>query len=243
MNIRFTIAVATYNSEHVIKELLDSIYNQTYQNFEFICIDGYSSDKTLSIVNKYTQKTDKVISEPDLGVYDAMNKALRIATGDYLIFMGSDDHFISYNVLHNVAIAIKESKCDNNTLFYGGCYMEKYHQVINKEQKNWSWIRGTMCHQCIFYPKSIYKKYQYDLRYKINADYAYNLNLWRIVNFKHIDVIVSYFSDGGISGSDHYDIQFRKDLPYILKKKCGIFPYLFKKIRLFMGRVFKGRPQ
>lgn len=240
--IKFSIAIATYNSANVIEELLLSVYNQTYNNFEVVIIEGKSTDGTLDIVNKWLRPCDKLLSEKDRGVYDAMNKALDIATGDYLIFMGSDDHFLSHTVLNDVSIAIHENENCKDTIFYGGCYMDKYHQVINNTHNKWSWVRGTMCHQCIFYPKSVYKKYKYDLQYKINADYAYNLSLWGVVDFKHIDVIISYFNDGGISGSENYDIVFRKDLPRLIKERCGYMPFIYKLLRLLMGKLFKGRP-
>lgn len=241
-NIKFTIAVATYNSAQPIIELFESIYHQTYQNYEVVIIDGLSNDNTMDIVKQWLRPSDKLISEKDSGVYDAMNKALDLATGDFLIFMGSDDHFLSYRILSDVANSIKQIGGDMNTIYYGGCYMERYRNVLNKIQTKWSWVRGTMCHQCIFYPKSVYKNYKYNLRYKINADYAYNLSLWGKIKFQHIDVIISFFSDGGLSGENRYDIPFRKDLPSMLKERCGYMPYLYKLLRLFMGRLFKGRP-
>lgn len=237
-NIKFSIAVATYNCSSVIEELLSSIYSQTYKNFEVVLVDGQSADNTVEVAKKWLRPCDKMLSEKDHGVYDAMNKALDLATGDFLIFMGSDDHFLSYRVLEEVANHIKEK----DALYYGGCYMDGYHSVSNKVQTNWSWIRGTMCHQCIFYPKSVYKKYKYNLEYKINADYAYNLALWGKIRFQHIDVIVSFFNAGGMSGNNKFDMKFRHDLPSMIKKHCGYIPYLYKILRLMMGRFFKGRP-
>lgn len=240
--IKFSIGIATYNSSAVIEELLNSIYHQTYKNYEVVIADGLSTDGTLEIAKKWLRPSDKMISEKDNGVYDAMNKVLDLATGDFLIFMGSDDHFMSNRVLADVAEAIDKAENDIDALYYGGCYMDGYHSVSNKTWTKWSWVRGTMCHQGIFYPKTVYKKYKYNLMYKINADYAYNINLWNKAKFKHIEVIVSFFNDGGLSGSNRFDMPFRKDLPAMLRKHCGFFPYVYKLLRLFMGRVFKGRP-
>lgn len=241
MSIKFSVAIVTYNASKYIEELLTSIYNQTYNNIEVVYVDGNSSDNTLEIIKKYKQEEDILLSEPDQGVYDAMNKALDLASGDFLIFMGSDDHFLSFRVLEEVANAINKVG-DKDSLYYGGCYMDASHVVVNKVQTNWSWIRGTMCHQGIFYPKHIYKKHQYNLKYKINADYAYNLKLWRTVRFQHIDVVISFFNSNGLSGSNLFDMEFRKDLPAMIRYKCGYIPYLYKLLRLTMGRVFKGRP-
>lgn len=242
LEIKFTIAVATFNSAKVIGELLSSIYNQTYNNFEVVFVDGLSNDDTVEIIKRWIRPCDKLLSEKDNGVYDAMNKALNIASGDYIIFMGSDDHFISYRVLEEVAKAITKLGQDKETIYYGGCYFEKYHEVINRQQTTFSWVRGTICHQCIFYPKSIYKIKKYNLNYRINADYAYNLSLWNKYKFKHIDVVISYFNDGGLSGTGNYDFKFRKDLPLMIKDNCGIIPYIYKEFRLLMGKLFKGRP-
>lgn len=241
--LKFSIVVATYNSANVIGELLSTILSQTYENFELVLVDGASKDNTVEYVkNVIPQDKLKYVSEPDKGVYDAINKGLRLATGDYLIIMGSDDHFLSSRVLQEVARAIEKDGKSPDTIYYGGTYMECYHQVVNNVQTKWSWVRGTMCHQCIFYPKDVYKQYQYDLTYRINADYAYNLNLWDKVRFYHIDVIISFFSTGGVSGKANYDMPFRKILPKLIRERCGYVPYLYKEVRLIMGRIFKGRP-
>lgn len=216
-----SVCCCTYNASARIKELLDSIYNQTYDNIEVVVVDGASNDGTLSIVKQYLREQDIVISEPDKGVYDAMNKALKVANGDFLIFMGADDHFISYNAVKKVVEAIGKDGAKENAIYYGNVYAEKDDSVWKKTQTNWDWVRGTMCHQCIFYPMSVYKKYSYDLKYRINADYAYNLNLVGSVDFRHIDVTVSYFSHGGISGSEDIDENWIKDKDELMRVKLG----------------------
>lgn len=237
MYVKFSIAIATFNSSDTIEELLSSIYNQTYTNYEVIFVDGKSIDNTVEIIQKYKQKNDKLISEPDGGVYDAMNKAIDLATGDYLIFMGSDDHFIAWNVLQNIANEITEKE---ECVYYGNVYMEGYKIVWRKKFSKWDWVRGTICHQALLYPKHIYKKYKYDLKYKINADYDYNLSLFNKVKFKHIDIIISYFSASGLSSSN-YDAAWQHDLPEKIKEKIGYIPYLYKKLRILAGKIFKER--
>ena len=238
--IVFSVAIMTYNPGKRIKKLLNSIRSQTYKDIEIVVVDGASKDKTEQIVNSVLSDRDKWLSEPDKGVYDAMNKALNLASGDFLIFMGADDYFFETTVLEKVAQSIYEQN-NFESIYYGGVYMERYGKIVNKVWNNWSWIRGTMCHQCIFYPKVIYKKYQYNLKYKINADYAYNLNLWDKVQFRHIDVVVSYFSAAGLSGGLHSDKAFKKDLPSMIKQHCGTLPYLYKMLRLHLGVLLKGR--
>ena len=237
--IKFSIAVATFNSAATIEELLSSIYNQNYEDYEVIFIDGKSKDNTLNIIKKYLRSQDILVSEPDNGVYDAMNKALGLATGDFLIFMGSDDHFLSWSVLSNIAKVINTTGMDN-TVYYGNVLMEAYHSIWNKNHSLWDWTRGTICHQALFYPKSIYKKYQYDTKYRINADYDYNLRIYKDVHYRHVNVLISYFSSAGLSGNNHVDVEWQKDWPKKIKTNLGFMPYIYRIIRRTARLILKG---
>lgn len=92
-NIKFTVITVCYNSEKTIQRTLQSIKDQTYKNIEYIIIDGSSTDKTLEIISNYKDIIDVLISEPDNGIYDAMNKGIRLATGNYIGFINSDDYY------------------------------------------------------------------------------------------------------------------------------------------------------
>ena len=238
MHPKITVATVVRNGQSFLERIIMSVKEQTYPNIEYIIMDGGSTDGTIDIIKKNKDYISKWQSEPDKGIYDAMNKALKMATGDYLIFMGADDYFWDNQVLENV-VAMMNENGNREGIYYGGVYREKYRKIVNKEWNNWSWVRANICHQCIFYPKSVYQNYQYDLKYRIGADYAYNLNLWDKVDFYHIDVVVSYFSLG-VSGAN-LDIPFEKELPNLIKQHCGYLPSIYKRLRMFMGVVFKGR--
>jgi Glycosyltransferases involved in cell wall biogenesis len=90
---RFSIITVTYNAEKVIEKTIQSIVGQTYKNYEYIIIDGASKDSTLAIIDKYRDNVNKLISEPDKGLYDAMNKGIAAASGDYLCFLNAGDIF------------------------------------------------------------------------------------------------------------------------------------------------------
>ena len=90
---KFSVITVTYNAGAVIEDTIQSVITQTYKNIEYIIVDGASTDKTMSIVNRYRERISVVVSEPDRGLYDAMNKGIRLATGDYLCFLNAGDSF------------------------------------------------------------------------------------------------------------------------------------------------------
>ena len=105
-NLRISVITVCLNASKTIEQTILSIINQTYDNIEYIIIDGVSTDGTLDIIKKYESKISLCQSEPDNGIYDAMNKGLKLATGDFLIFMGADDVFYNENVIYKVASEI-----------------------------------------------------------------------------------------------------------------------------------------
>src|SRR5690554_4083025 len=114
--MKFSIITVCKNSEATIENTILSVISQSYCDFEYIIVDGVSTDKTLDIVNKYRGSIAKIISEPDSGLYDAMNKGINAASGDYLFFLNSDDKFIDDNVLEKTYIKAKNNKAE---LLYG----------------------------------------------------------------------------------------------------------------------------
>ena len=101
-NIKITIITVSYNSVNTIVKTIWSIINQTYKNIEYIVIDGESNDGTLDIIKKYQERISCWISEKDYGIYDAMNKGIDLATGDYVYFIGSDDWLVNFNIIEKV---------------------------------------------------------------------------------------------------------------------------------------------
>ena len=110
--MKISIITATYNSAATIKDTLTSVNNQDYPNIEHIIIDGNSSDNTLDIVREYGKKVTTIISEPDKGIYDAMNKGIRVATGDIVGILNSDDFFTSDDIISTVALTFNNNNID-----------------------------------------------------------------------------------------------------------------------------------
>jgi len=181
--MKISIITITYNSASTIRDTIESVLSQSYADIEYIIVDGNSSDKTMEIVRSYGDKIDKVISEPDKGLYDALNKGINNATGDVVGFMHSDDVYASKNVVKTI-IEVFENY--DNDSFYGDLiYVDKHD--INKVVRLWragkykpgKMLNGWMPPHPTFYVKrEIYEKFGgFDLSYKISADYENMLRL------------------------------------------------------------------
>jgi len=224
--MKITIVSVVLNAKNNIGETIQSILSQTYKDIEYIIIDGESNDGTIDILKKYESKITKLLIEKDNGLYDAMNKALEISTGDFLIFMNSGDSFVTSYIIEGVVNSIKI----NNAIYYGNVIL------LNPLKKNASFFGGyfgkhrlcfkNICHQSVFYPNSVYKTHKYDLTYKIFADYMYNITLKaEKVHFIHLKTIISFFELGGLS--DAGDEQLAIDKGKIILNNFGFYYYIY----------------
>lgn len=199
---KITIVTVVYNGERVIKDTIESVLGQSYLYLEYIVIDGKSNDNTLNIIKQYENKIDKLVSEKDFGVYDAMNKGIELATGDWILFMNAGDRF--YN---NTSISdfFSENPAPNESysVLYGNAefrlkniayIVEANSQITSNEYMPFS-------HQAVFTRTSIAKEKKFDLEYKIAADTAFFLRLVKENHrFLHIPVTVcSYDALEGLS--------------------------------------------
>ncbi len=217
-DIKISVICVTYNAADTLKATIESVLEQTYQHVEFIIVDGASNDGTISIVKQYP--SIKFISESDKGIYDAMNKALNIATGDFVYFIGSDDVFYQNNVIEEIADRINRM----DIVYYGNVKFGDTNHIHWGEFDKWKWGITNISHQAIFYPRSVYTKYIYDLKYEIYADHAYNLNL--IINhieFKYVNIIVAKYNLEGISARRR-DVEFEKDKLRLVINAVGYIP-------------------
>lgn len=199
-----SIIIPTFNSESFLKIALESILNQTFSNYEVVIMDGGSKDDTLSVAQSYNDARIKIFCEPDKGVYDAMNKAMDKAQGEWLFFMGSDDSFYNSSVLKNVTptlLSTKNHVVYGNVLIQGDSGWAKDGQVYNGKFTFQRLLRGNICHQSIFYRNSFVKKQdlKYDLKYPICADWDFNIQCGLKTSFTYINCIIANFNAGGIS--------------------------------------------
>ena len=215
--IKFSIIIPTLNSAKVLKRVLDSIIDQSFIDWEVLIMDGVSSDNTISIAQSYKDSRIRIFSEPDKGIYDAMNKGIEKASGEWLYFLGSDDYLLNNNVLKEVFAQID----DYHDVVYGEVmsnHLTPAHHgawSINKIKSKYN-----ICHQAIFYKKEIFDIFGgYNLKYHLLADFEYNMRLFfdERIRHKHISVDVAFFSDGGC-GRKETDESFYHDFEFLLLK-------------------------
>lgn len=203
----YSIIIPTYNSEKTIKRCLDSIIEQTFSNWEVLVMDGVSTDDTISIAESYLDKRIRIYSEPDQGIYDAMNKGIDKSLGEWLLFLGSDDYLFNSEVLSKVS----QQLAKDLDVVYGeseSCWSEMHKGEWNLEK-----LEANRVHQAIFYNGRFFgQTLRYNLRYPILADYDMNLRWFLNKEYRHkyIPITISHMSEGGVS-SHVKDDAFRKD--------------------------------
>lgn len=179
----FSIITITYNAQSVLQPTLDSVAMQSYHDVEHLIVDGASKDNTLAIAEAYRQKVeysgiDVIIkSERDHGIYDAMNKGLQMATGDYVVFLNAGDRLASPDTLYNINKVIKHN--DNPDIVYGdtdlvdadGNYLGERH-LSTPHNLTWhSFLHGmVVCHQAFYAKRTLAQQHAYDLSYRFSAD-------------------------------------------------------------------------
>lgn len=226
-----SVIIATYNAGKTLQNSLDSVFQQTYPFIEIIIIDGLSTDNTVDIIKKNEKKISFWISEQDDGVYDAMNKSLKYANGERIFFLGADD--ILLPGFSSIVCHFK----DENTIYYG---MSKFKKRIEGKKFDPIFLsKRNIVHQSIFYPKGVFLKYNYELKYPILADYYLNIRCFSDGQFKFefLPYLVSVFAAGGLS-STHKDKQFLSDKDQIVKdnfSKKIYYRYLLRKFRKKIG--------
>ena len=201
-----TIVTVSLNAVNEIEKTILSVLNQTYTDIEYIVIDGGSTDGTKDIIHKYQHRIAHYISEPDRGIYDAMNKGVDLATGKWINFMNAGDCFASETVVAEMMIE-GDTNCD--VLFGNTILIRDNYQVISKGQLNAEDF-PKLGHQSVFIRTGLMKKSRFDLKYKISADFDF---LYRIFKagyiFYYKDVNVVLYDMTGLSAT-HRALLYRE---------------------------------
>ena len=182
---KFSIITVTYNAGAVLEDTIQSVITQTYKNVEYIIVDGGSKDRTLQIIEQYKEHIHTVISEPDKGLYDAMNKGIKLATGDYLCFLNAGDELHEDDTLQLMVHSITESTLPD--VLYGDTAIvdEEGHflhmrRLAPPENLNWKSFKEGMlvCHQAFFARRDLVEPY--NLHYSFSAEFDWCIRIMKI---------------------------------------------------------------
>jgi glycosyltransferase involved in cell wall biosynthesis len=226
----FTIITVVFNGENHIEQCIQSVLKQKGK-IEYIIIDGASTDNTVKIINKYEDQISHLISEPDNGIYDAMNKGISLASGKYVAFLNSDD-FYADDTLKKISLIINKEEPD---------FIYSNIQYIHNEKKSSVWKGNTgtkgsaIPHPSCFIKTNILQSNFFNLKYKIAADYELILRLFTMkVTTYYFDEITVYFRTGGVSSQF---LKTKKENFLITKKYFGYrsaFSKLLKELILIL---------
>lgn len=210
-----TVITVSYNSVKTIEQTISSVVNQTYPWIEYIIIDGGSQDGTIDVIKKYEQKIFYWISEPDKGIYHAMNKGTDIARGDYIHFLNSDDCFSDYKIVSNICEILQKNKdidilCANVWLVDEKSKQQRT-SFNTKFNEKMIYEGGMPPHQGMIVRADIQKKYHFNEMYKMMSDHYFFLEVYFLKKYKFefIEKSIVFFSSAG-SSYKNIDLSLRE---------------------------------
>lgn len=222
--IKFTIVTCTFNAEHELQRTLDSVFHQSYADVEHLILDGLSSDRSVEMAQTYKQRSDEartghevvVCSERDSGLYDAMNKGIARATGDYIVFLNAGDTFPSEATLEHIAHSIGDGEAlpgviygDTDIVNDEGRFL-RHRRLQPPTKLTWRSFRNGMlvCHQAFYALTTLAKDNPYNLNYRFSADVDWCIRVMKEAERQHlmlknVDEVVVNYLDGGMTEKNH----------------------------------------
>ncbi len=195
-NPKISVVTVTWNAAPLLAATIESVSKQDYGNIEYVVVDGNSSDSSIDVI-KSSKTVSEWVSEPDKGIYDAMNKAARIATGEWIIFLNAGDTFASDDVLSRLADAVE----DGIDVIYGDVIRGQGPDGIMKQASDT--LKGhrlAFCHQSVMVRRELQLKFPFDISHKYSADFKFFKTLFKNgASFRHVNFPVARFDTSGIS--------------------------------------------
>jgi glycosyltransferase involved in cell wall biosynthesis len=239
---KISIITVCFNAEKFIERTIKSVISQTYPNIEYIIIDGKSKDRTVEVIKKYESKISRWISEPDRGIYDAMNKGLRAATGDYVWFLNAGDRISGERTVKEIIL-----QSNNEDLIYGDA------ERVDEEGNSRGWHKKTpaaeqlsaksflngmvLCHQSMIVKRSVAPEYSLEWMITGDIDWAIRI-MMNVKSKKYINSVFCRFLDGGISSARRKKaLRERFD---VLRKYYGFLPTLLAHLKFGFQAVRRG---
>lgn len=232
-----SVVTVSCNAVTTIEQTILSVISQTYPNIEYIIIDGGSTDGTVDVIKKYADKIAYWVSEPDKGIYDAMNKGIAIATGEWINFMNSGDWFVNYHVISDIHFT------PNYDIIYGDryCLLDK-RKFLQKPTLLENFKDDfPIFHQSTFTRTELLKKTPFDLEYKICADYNSFYNFWkRKYRFEYIEMAISICDcETGVSSVLSNEYQRLKENEYIRNERKFTWRFYIRMAIIFIKTSIK----
>lgn len=244
--IKFTIITCTYQAEKEVERTLRSVLKQTYKDVEHLIVDGASTDATLRLAQAYVTESQAqnnghqvmVTSEPDKGLYDAMNKGLKHATGDYVLFLNAGDTFPSESTLTQVAACAERASVlpgvlygDTDIVDNEGRFV-RHRRLSPPKELNWmSFMQGmVVCHQAFYARTDLAKKVPYQLKYRYSADVDWCIRVMKMTQKQglplcNVQTVVANYLDGGMTEKNHKTSL--KERFRVMESHYGYLPTLF----------------
>ena len=224
-----SVVTICYNAKNDLEKTILSVLSQTYQDIEYIIIDGGSTDGTVDIIHKYSERLFYWISEPDKGIYDAMNKGMDRATGSWINFMNAGDTFCDNEVIKTI---FGYNDLSDYSVIYGDCYVSKLNQLQYLKASSMKKVHVQMpfCHQSSFIRKT---RLRFSIDLKIAADYQMIYEYYRmngISSFLYISKPISVFDATGISTTNNNLLQKEYGIVYKRTRNAYYYIYLCKQI-------------
>ncbi|MCX6254224.1 MAG: glycosyltransferase family 2 protein [Bacteroidia bacterium] len=247
VDLSVSIITVSHNSIGTISDTIKSVLGQTYPNIEYIIIDGSSTDGTIELINSFSKRISKFVSEPDVGIYDAINKGIRLATGNIVGILNSDDFFYDNNVIEKVVKSFNENKIDG---LYGDVQFVdpiKTSKIIryysSKHFKTWKFKFGFMpAHPTVYLKREIFEKLgYYKTDYKIAADFELLIRFMYInkIKCKYLEMPFVAMRSGGVSNkSFKSNFILNKEIARACKEN-GIKTNYFFIYSKYLSKVFE----
>lgn len=238
----FSIITVCYNAQENIEKTMQSVFNQTFTDYEYIVKDGNSSDSTYQIAERVAMERQnvKLLCGSDMGIYDAMNQAINQASGEYVFFLNAGDTFADEKVLEDVSIEIGKRHCD---ILFGNIFLVRASEIMKRKYGRIycspiPFILGdSICHQAIFAKCKLLKTTNFDINYKICADREWFLKCMRLPQIKiaTIDIVTCSFQTDGYS-RNHLS-EYEKEAYCVIKKYYPCWSWIYRcYIRYRYGR-------
>ena len=210
--MKYSIITINYNNADGLRRTIESVVRQTYTDYEYLIIDGGSTDGSVNAIKDYEDKISYWVSEKDGGIYNAMNKGVKVAHGEYLIFMNSGDFFYDSDVLKNIS-----KELYNEDVLVGKVFIYGTNNIISpppqRELSMYHLFSGSIPHQGTFIKTTIQKKYPFDEALRISSDWKFFLQtiIFDNCNIKFTNIPVAIYDNNGISSNNPSAMRFEKE--------------------------------